>query len=216
MDEPSPEPGLTGMPTENERIIARANERNSGGWSPYPIPDGPHPADRSSAEDLQARRRQEIIRQHRADIMVFTGPPRQSAPPAARAHDDDNRVVISLFATFRTGAGHPKARIQHGRAGDDMLMRYYLGHDTLNGAEVYIEPNVCHNAAARAHDDYYKVDTRRTTFLSEARYPIAQIEHVGGEEHYFDNELKRYYFQHYTFAGAMVCIKPNMDSEQED
>ena len=28
--------------------------------------------------------------------------------------------------------------------------------------------------------------------------------------------LKRFYCKHVTFAGAMVYIKPNMDSEQED
>ena len=87
-------------------------------------------------------------------------------------------------------------------------MRYYLRHDTFNGAEVYIEPNVCHNAAARAHDDYYRVDEH----YPEAQWPMAQIEHGNGE----DELLKRYYLEHYTFAGAMVYIKPNMDSEQED
>jgi hypothetical protein len=193
MYEPSPEPVLTGMPSADETIIVRS--------SPYLIPHGPHQADRSSSchndEDyVQTRRRQEqeVIRQYRADIMLFTGPPRQSAPPAARAHDDDNEAVIVTAPTFRTGAECPKARIQHGRAGDDILMRYYLRHDTFNGAEVYIEPNVCHNAAARA------------------QWPMAQIEHGNGE----DELLKRYYLEHNTFAGAMVYIKPNMDSEQED
>ena len=139
--------------------------------------------------------------------MFFTGPPRQSAQPAARAHDDDNEAAIVLWQTFRTRAEHPKARIQHGRAGDDILMRYYLRHGTFNGAEVYIEPNVCRNAVARARDDYYRVEEH----YPEARYPRAQIEHGGGE----DELLKRYYLEHATFAGAMVYVKPDMDSEQE-
>ena len=193
MYESSPEPVLTGMPSADETIIVRS--------SPYLIPHGPHQADRSNSlhndEDYVHTRRsqeQEVIQQDRADIMLFAGPPRQSAPPAARAHDDDNEAVIVTAPTFRTGAECPKARIQHGRAGDDILMRYYLRHDTFNGAEVYIEPNVCHNAAARA------------------QWPMAQIEHGNGE----DELLKRYYLEHNTFAGAMVYIKPNMDSEQED
>ena len=193
--EPSPEPVFSG-----DTIVVRSS-------SPIYVP-----LRRvcNNDEDVQTRRRQEqeAIRQCRADIMIFTGPPRQSAPPAARAHDDDNEAVIVTAPTFRTGAECPKARIQHGRAGDDILMRYYLRHDTFNGAEVYIEPNVCHNAAARAHDDYYRADEH----YPEARYPRAHIEHGGGE----DELLKRYYLEHYTFAGAMVYIKPNMDSEQED
>jgi hypothetical protein len=131
----------------------------------------------------------------------------RKAAEARESRRSDNAAGL-LWPTFRTGAEHPKARIQHGRAGDDILMRYYLRHDTFNGAEVYIEPNVCHNAAARAHDDYYRADEH----YPEARYPRAHIEHGGGE----DELLKRYYLEHYTFAGAMVYIKPNMDSEQED
>ena len=80
-------------------------------------------------------------------------------------------------------------------------MRYYLRHDTFNGAEVYIEPNVCHNAATPTLDDYYM-----------GRWPMAHIQH-GQQE---DELLKRYYLEHNTFAGVVVYIKPNMDSEQED
>ena len=97
-----------------------------------------------------------------------------------------------------------------------MLMRYYRKHGTYKGAEVYIKPNVCHDPAAAAHDDYYKVDLRWETFISVAQYPRAQIE-LGRAG---DDLLWRYYCKHDTFAGAMVYIKPNcvveICSEQED
>ena len=142
-----------------------------------------------------------------SDFRGFDGSePRQPAPPAAPAHDDDNEAAIAFVPTVRTGAEHPKARIQHGRDGNDSLMRYYLRHDTFNGAEVYIEPNVCYNAAYY-REQYYRAEEH----YPKARYPIAQIEHGGGE----DELLKQYYLEHYTFAGAMVYIKPDMDSEQE-
>ena len=87
-------------------------------------------------------------------------------------------------------------------------MRYYLRHDTFNGAEVYKQPNVCYNAAYY-REQYYRVEEHYPK--ARYRYPIVQIEHGGGE----DELLKQYYLEHYTFAGAMVYIKPDMDSEQE-
>ena len=36
---------------------------------------------------------------------------------------------------------YPKARIEHGRAGVDILNRYYWKHNTFAGAMVYIKPN---------------------------------------------------------------------------
>jgi len=37
---------------------------------------------------------------------------------------------------------YPKARIDHGRAGDDILMRHHRKHGTFAGAEVYVKPNI--------------------------------------------------------------------------
>ena len=139
------------------------------------------------------------------DFRGFDGSePRQSAPPAAPAHDDDNEAAIAFVPTVRTGAEHPKARIQQRLSGDNSLMRYYLRHGTFNGAQVFIEPNVCYNAAYY-REQYYRVEEHYP------EDPIAQIEHGGGE----DELLKQYYLEHYTFAGAMVYVKPDMDSEQE-
>jgi hypothetical protein len=83
----------------------------------------------------------------------------RSAPPAASAHDDDNRAGI-LRPTFLSGAQYPKARIEHGRAGDDILWRYYRKHGTFAGALVYIKPNVCNDPAASAQ------------CLLQTRYPL--------------------------------------------
>ena len=44
--------------------------------------------------------------------------------------------------SFMSAEPYPKARIQHGKAGDDILMRYYKQHGTFSGATVYIKPNV--------------------------------------------------------------------------
>ena len=60
--------------------------------------------------------------------------------PAASAHDDYYKADIR-WPTFMSVAQYPKARIEHGRAGDDILMRYYCKHDTFAGAMVYIKPN---------------------------------------------------------------------------
>ena len=67
---------------------------------------------------------------------------KRSTPPTASTHDDDNRAGI-LCPTFRTGAKYPKSRIEHSRAVDDILGRYYRRHGTYAGALVYIKPNVC-------------------------------------------------------------------------
>ena len=100
-----------------------------------------------------------------------------------------------------------------------MLMRYYRKHGTYAGAEVYIKPNVCHDPAAAAHDDYYKDDLLWDTFISTHQYPRAQIKKMFGRAE--DYLLWRYYCKHDTFSGAMVYITPNCmpewsDSEQEN
>jgi hypothetical protein len=204
MDNPMtvpPPPGLTVMRPEVWGPVATAHDDNSTGWALRPV-YGPHQVGRSSSchNDeyyVQTRRRQEDY-------------------AAARAHDDDYEAVIS-FPTFRTGAEHPKARIQHGRAGDDILMRYYRKHDTFNGPGVYIEPNVCHYAAARAHDGYTLFVPKHHFMLhipaQLAKFTMLIMCYVHERKHKI---LKRFYCKHVTFAGAMVYIKPNMDSEQED
>ena len=206
------------------RPTATAHDDNSTGWARRPV-YGPHQVGRSSSchndEDyVQTRRRQEdYAAAHNDEDYVQTR--RRPAPAIAWWWD-------YMDFTFRTGAWYPKARIQHGRAGDDMLMRYYRKHGTYKGAEVYIKPNVCHDPAAAAHDDYYKDDLLWETFISVAQYPEAQIE-FGGPTQWphtqfgraEDDLLWRYYCKHDTFSGAMVYIKPNcvveeICSEQED
>ena len=143
----------------------------------------------------------------------------RKAAEAREARRPDNETGM-LRPTFRTGDKYPKARIEHRRAGDERLLRYYRKHDTFAGAEVYIKPNVCTDPRANCHvgivggassnaDDYYKVDIRRPAFMSVDQYPKAQIEH--GRDG--DDLLARYYCKHNTFAGAYVYIKPNGDPE---
>ena len=139
----------------------------------------------------------------------------RKAAAAREARRSDNEAGI-LRPTFRTGDKYPKARIEHRRAGDERLLRYYRKHDTFAGAEVFIKPNVCTDPRANCHvgivggassnaDDYYKVDIRWPAFMSVDQYPKAQIEHGRAG----DDLLARYYCKHNTFAGAYVYIKPN-------
>ena len=43
------------------------------------------------------------------------------------------------FMTFTGKRGYPQARIDHGKAGDYHLLRYYMRHGTFSGATVYIK-----------------------------------------------------------------------------
>ena len=62
------------------------------------------------------------------------------APPAVSAPDDDkNRGRYRLVLTTRVKHGYPQARIDHGKAGDDHLHRYYKKHGAFSGAAVYIK-----------------------------------------------------------------------------
>ena len=123
------------------RPAVTAHDDNSTGWARRPV-YGPPQVGRSNSC-------------HNDEDYVHTR--RRPAPAIAWWWDD-------MDFAFRTGAKHPNARIQHGRAGTDMLMRYYRKHGAYKGAEVYIKPNVCHDPAAATHDDYYKVDLRSGNF----------------------------------------------------
>ena len=135
---------------------------------------------------------------------------RTSAPPAATAQDLS--VPGLLVPTFLSGAQYPKARIQHGRAGNDILNRYYRTHGTFAGALVYIKPNISTDPAAAAHDDYYKPDTRWPTYTCTDQYPKARIDHGRAG----DDILWRYFEKKATFSGAMVYIKRNGTKEPAD
>ena len=137
-----------------------------------------------------------------------------SAPPAAPAHDAGNTADSSTItykgpinqtptrSTFRTAAEFPRARIDHGLAGDDILMRYYRKHGTFVGAKVYIQSNVrTHQEAESAAAILWP------TYVSVAEWPTAHIEHDrDGDE---DDRLWKYYDMRCAFRGAMVYIKPN-------
>ena len=115
-------------------------------------------------------------------------------PPTASAHDDANGAGI-LRPTFRTCDEHPEAQIDHPRAGDDILGRYYRKKGTYAGAVVYIKPNVC----------IVSDDTRLPTYTCVDKHPKAKIKHSRAG----DDLLNLYYSKHKTFAGAMVYIQPN-------
>ena len=70
-------------------------------------------------------------------------PPPTTSPPlavSAPAHDDKRaRYRVMTFTTFSGTRGYPQARIDHGKAGDDHLTRYYKKHGTYSGATVYIK-----------------------------------------------------------------------------
>ena len=146
---------------------------------------------------------------------------RTVSTPAASAHRLSaglNKAGIR-WPSFRTGAKYPQARIDHGRAGDDILWQYYCEHYTFAGAYVYIEPNVCPDPAAAARDDYFEVDLRWPTFMSAELYPWAEIEHGTGRwpcTRAGDNSLSSYYRKHGAYSGAMVYIKPSNDTEPVD
>ena len=59
--------------------------------------------------------------------------------PAATAHDVDAQDT-RLPATYISAADYPRAVIKHGKAGDDMLQRYFEDNHTFVGATVYIVP----------------------------------------------------------------------------
>ena len=106
-----------------------------------------------------------------------TPPITQAEPPAAPLWVTTGLNYAGIPSpTFRSGDQCPKARIQHGRAGDDILWRYDCKHETFAGADVYIEPNVCDDPAAAARDDYYEADLRWQLFMSVDQYPWARIE----------------------------------------
>ena len=98
--------------------------------------------------------------------------------------------------TFRTYDEHPEAHIDHPRAGDDILWRYYRKKGTYAGAVVYIKPNVCIG---------FSDDTRLPTYTCVDKHPKAKIKHGPAQ----DDSLNRYYSTHTTFAGALVYIQPN-------
>lgn len=147
----------------------------------------------------------------------------KSSPPAAPAHHQLTGCLASYLlttadsppityrgpinqtptgSTFRTAAEFPHALIDHGRAGDHILMRYHRKHSTFVGAEVYIESNVrteseAESAAAVLWPTYVSVDP----------WPMAHIEHDRDRDE--DLRLWTYYNMRGTFRGAKVYIKPN-------
>ena len=70
-------------------------------------------------------------------------PPPTTSPPlavSAPAHDDKRaRYRVMTFTPFFGNRGYPQARIDHGKAGDDHLTRYYKKNGTYSGATVYIK-----------------------------------------------------------------------------
>ena len=153
-----------------------------------------------------------------------TPPITQAEPPAAPLWVTTGLNYAGIPSpTFRSGDQYPKARIEHGRAEDDILMRYYRRHFTFQGALVYIKPNICDDPAAAARDDYYKADIRWPTFVSVDQYPKARIKHSRAEDDdgwNEDDHLWKYYDMRGTFAGAMVGIveswNGNGDNEPVD
>ena len=146
---------------------------------------------------------------------------RNSAPPAAPAHDAGNTADSSTItyrgpinqtptgSTFRTAAEFPQALIDHGNAGDDILMRYHQKHFTFDGAKVYIKSNIYTAAEAES-----AAAILWPTYVSVAEWPTAHIEHDrDGDE---DGHLWKYYDMRCTFRGAMVYIKPNGEKEPAD
>ena len=141
-------------------------------------------------------------------------PVREPSPPAAPTQYAGNTADSSTItykgpinqtptrSTFRTAAEFPRARIDHGLAGDDILMRYYRKHGTFVGAKVYIQSNVrTHQEAESAAAILWP------TYVSVDEWPTAHIEHDReGDE---DGHLWKYYDMRCTFRGAMVYIKPN-------
>ena len=81
-------------------------------------------------------------------------PPPTTSPPlavSAPAHDDNRaRYRVMTFMTFFGKRGYPQARIDHGKAGDDHLTRYYKKHGTYSGATVYIKSAADTNPVASA------------------------------------------------------------------
>ena len=80
----------------------------------------------------------------RMPVPPIITPPTTSAPPAVSAPDDDDnrghfRRRCRLVLTTRIKNGYPQARIDHGKAGDYHLLRYYMRHGTFSGATVYIK-----------------------------------------------------------------------------
>ena len=59
-----------------------------------------------------------------------------TAPPVASTNGG-----MQTMPTFISSAEYPKAQINHGKAGDDILMRYFQKHGTFAGAEIYVKPN---------------------------------------------------------------------------
>ena len=141
---------------------------------------------------------------------------RKSAPPAAPAPVDPFAGAARASAppgllepTFLSDAQYPQARIQHGRAGNDILNRYYQRNGTYAGALVYIKPNISSDPAAAAQDYYYKPCCGRPTFTTDKEWPQARIDHgIAG-----DDILWQYFQKRQTYSGAMVNIKPNCEPE---
>ena len=137
-----------------------------------------------------------------------------SAPPAAPTHDAGNTADSSTItyrgpinqtptgSTFRTAAEFPQALIDHGNAGDDILMRYHKKHFTFDGAKVYIKSNIYTAAEAES-----AAAILWPTYVSVDPWPTAHIKHDrDGDE---DLCLWKYYNMRRTFRGAKVYIKPN-------
>ena len=67
--------------------------------------------------------------------------------PACSTTTARHALALNLEASEATdlvqrSTAYPKARIDHGRAGYDILMRYHRKHGTFAGAEVYVKPNI--------------------------------------------------------------------------
>ena len=67
--------------------------------------------------------------------------------PACSTTTARHALALNLEASeakdlVQRSTAYPKARIDHGRAGDDILMRYHRKHGTFAGAEVYVKPNI--------------------------------------------------------------------------
>ena len=92
------------------------------------------------------------------------------APPAVSAPDDDDNRGRFRLMTFTGKHGYPQARIDHGKAGDDHLTRYYKKHGTYSGATVYIKSAADTNPVASDQS------SASTQYQAEDPNPVASAQ----------------------------------------
>ena len=117
-------------------------------------------------------------------------PPPTTSPPlavSAPAHDDKRaRYRVMTFTTFFGTRGYPQARIDHGKAGDDHLTRYYKKNGTYSGATVYIKSAADTNPVASSQssastqaEDTNPVASAQLSVVDEDWH--SEGDHLGGQ-----------------------------------